>query len=190
MARPSARPRLLDAALRVVETRGVTALTLDAVADEAGVTKRGLIYHFPNKHALLVGIHEELAARIEQEMLRATGQEPETASLVDRTKGYVRASLRSMTHVEMPLIMDAANEPEWMAPWMRVYRRWFPEGEQPVEDMDALSLRCLVARMAVDGSWGYESILPAPMSLEAREHLADAILSGLGDEDQSSIESA
>ena len=181
MARPSARPKLIEAALTVVEERGITALTLDAVAEEAGVTKRGLIYHFPSKHALLTGIHEDLAVRMEQELLDATGKEPEGATLVERTRGYVRASLKSPTNVEMRLIMEAANEPEWMAPWERVYRRWFPE-EQAVGELDDLSLRCLVARMAADGSWGYESILSSPMTSEARERLVAKILEVVGDE--------
>lgn len=179
MARPSARPKLIEAALRVVEQRGVAALTLDAVAAEAGVTKRGLIYHFPSKHALLLGIHQELAARIEKELLDATGREPEGASLVERTRGYVRASLRSPTNVEQRLIMEAAHEPEWMTPWMRVYRRWFPEDETPVDELDDLSLRCLVARMAADGSWGYEAALSSPLSEQARERLLIGILNGL-----------
>ena len=181
MARPSARPRLIEAALTVVEERGVTALTLDAVAEEAGVTKRGLIYHFPSKHALLAGIHEDLAARMERELLEATGREPEGASLVERTRGYVRASMKSPTNVEMRLIMEAANEPEWMAPWERVYRRWFPEGEQPVGEFDDLSLRCLVARMAADGSWGYESTLSAPMTGADRARMLTGILALIDD---------
>lgn len=181
MARPSARPKLIEVALAVIEEHGIAALTLDSVAAEAGVTKRGLLYHFPSKHALLTGLHEELAAQIEQELLDATGKEPEGASLVERTKGYVRASLRSPTTVEMRLIMEAANEPEWMEPWFRVYRRWFPEAEQPVEDLDELSLRCLVARMAADGSWGYEITLTSPLTPEARERLAASILAVLGE---------
>lgn len=179
MARPSARHKLIESALSVVEDRGITALTLDAVAEEAGVTKRGLLYHFPTKHALLVGIHEDLAARIEQELLEATGKEPEAASLVERTRGYVRAALKTPSTVEMRLIMEAANEPEWMAPWERVYRRWFPDEGVPVEELDDLSLRCLVARMAADGSWGYESTLPAPLSVDARKRLVGSILEDL-----------
>lgn len=176
MARPSARPKLIEAALTVVEKHGVAALTLDAVAEEAGVTKRGLLYHFPTKHALLAGIHEDLAARIEQELIATTGKEPEAANLVERTRGYVRASMRSPSNVEMRLIMEAANEPEWMEPWMRVYRRWFPEEERPIEELDDLSLRCVIARMAADGSWGYESTLTAPLTEDARERLAAGIL--------------
>lgn len=181
MARPSARPKLIAAALKVVEDRGVTALTLDAVADEAGITKRGLIYHFPSKHALLAGIHEDLAARSEQNLLEATGREPEGASFVERTTGYVRAAMTSPSNVEMRLIMEAANEPEWLEPWMRVYRRWFPEGETPVEELDDQSVRCLVARMAADGVWGYQSTLTAPMTPEGRSLLLSRILDGLRD---------
>ncbi|GAA4049298.1 TetR/AcrR family transcriptional regulator [Nonomuraea soli] len=182
MARPSARPKLIEAALTVVEERGITALTLDAVAEEAGVTKRGLIYHFPSKHALLLGIHEELAARMERQLLEATGGEPEGATLVERTRGYVRAALKAPSSVEMRLIMEAVNEPEWIAPWERVYRRWFPEEEQAVEELDDLSLRCLVARMAADGSWGYETTLAAPLTQTARARIVESILSTLGEE--------
>lgn len=176
MARPSARPKLIEAALQVVEERGVTALTLDAVAEQAGVTKRGLIYHFPSKHALLTGIHEHLAARTEAELLEATGREPESASLVERTRGYVTASLKSTGTVEMRLILETANEPDWTAPWERVYRRWFPEEEQAIEDLDEVSLRCLVARMAADGAWGYEALLTTPPTAQGRQRLAAKIL--------------
>src|SRR5215469_14026355 len=51
-----ARDRLLDAAERVVAESGATHLTLDAVAKSAGVSKGGLLYHFPSKEALLEGM--------------------------------------------------------------------------------------------------------------------------------------
>ena len=182
MARPSARPKMIEAALKVVDERGVTALTLDAVAEKAGVTKRGLIYHFPTKHALLTGIHEDLAARIEQELVDVTGQEPEEATLLERTRGYVRASLQSSMTIEMRLIIEAGNDPDWVAPWERVYRRWFPEEGLPVESLDELALRCLVARMAADGVWGYEMLLSSPLTHAARERLVMKILAGLGED--------
>lgn len=182
MARPSARPRLIDAALSVVEERGVTALTLDAVADEAGVTKRGLIYHFPSKHALLLGIHEELAARTERQLLAATGQDPAAATLVERTRGYVRAMLMTPSAIEMRLILEASQEPEWLAPWELLYRRWFPEVGEPVEDLDDLSFRCLLARMAADGSWAHESALQAPLTPADRARIVAGILGPLGED--------
>ena len=51
--RGDTRKRLLDAAAVVVRRDGAQALTLDAVAAEAGVSKGGLLYHFKTKRELL-----------------------------------------------------------------------------------------------------------------------------------------
>lgn len=45
--------RLLDAAEAVVVRQGIAHLTLDAVAAEAGVSKGGLLHHFPSKDRLV-----------------------------------------------------------------------------------------------------------------------------------------
>ena len=47
------RDRILDAALQVIAQAGACRMTLDAVAEAAGVSKGGLLYHFPDKEALL-----------------------------------------------------------------------------------------------------------------------------------------
>ncbi len=40
---------ILDAASRVVLDKGASALTLESVAEQAGISKGGLLYHFPTK---------------------------------------------------------------------------------------------------------------------------------------------
>lgn len=65
--RPPADSRILDAAERIVQAKGVAALTLDAAAREAGVSKGGLLYHFASKEALLIGLLTRLAASLEEE---------------------------------------------------------------------------------------------------------------------------
>ena len=40
---------ILDAANRIVIGQGVERLTLEQVAAEAGMSKGGLLYHFPRK---------------------------------------------------------------------------------------------------------------------------------------------
>lgn len=62
MVRPDATlliNKLLDAAETVVERQGIANLTLEAVALEAGLSKGGLLYHFPSKDRLV----EALVAR-------------------------------------------------------------------------------------------------------------------------------
>ncbi|MGZ0043124.1 TetR/AcrR family transcriptional regulator [Paenibacillus ottowii] len=55
----SKRNQILAAASSIVNTHGAEKLTLEAVAKEAGVSKGGLLYHFPNKQALVDTMMEE-----------------------------------------------------------------------------------------------------------------------------------
>ena len=47
---------LLDAAERVVLRQGIGNLTFDAVAEEAGVSKGGVLHHFKTKNLLIEGM--------------------------------------------------------------------------------------------------------------------------------------
>lgn len=67
-----ARTRILQAAAEVIRQEGAMALTLDAVAKGAGVSKGGLLYHFPSKDALVQGLLEFELDTFEQS-LQASG---------------------------------------------------------------------------------------------------------------------
>ena len=56
MARPSCKESILEAAEAVVVAVGAARLTIDAVAAQSGVSKGGVLYHFPSKEALLEGM--------------------------------------------------------------------------------------------------------------------------------------
>lgn len=64
------RDALLDAAETVVMRQGIANLTLDAVAAEAGMSKGGLLHHFPTKDRLVEAMVTRTA-----EHLRAGYQE-------------------------------------------------------------------------------------------------------------------
>ena len=60
---PSARDRVLDAYETLLIEHGGAAVTLDAVAAAAGVSKGGLLYHFASKEALAAGLLDRLRER-------------------------------------------------------------------------------------------------------------------------------
>lgn len=60
------RERILDALAEILIDQGSSAVTLEAVADGAGVSKGGLLYHFPSKNALVNGLVERMAAEAEE----------------------------------------------------------------------------------------------------------------------------
>ncbi len=68
---PDARTRVLDAAESVILARGVPALTLEATARFAGVSKGGLLHHFATKEALLRALVERIAGELDADWERA-----------------------------------------------------------------------------------------------------------------------
>ncbi|SCY93223.1 TetR/AcrR family transcriptional regulator [Microvirga guangxiensis] len=64
----SARDRILDAAEGLICTCGIAGFTLDAVAQTAGVSKGGLLYHFGSKDSLISGLQRRMALRLEQSL--------------------------------------------------------------------------------------------------------------------------
>ncbi len=71
------RTRILDAAEAIVQARGVHALTLEAAARDAGISKGGLLYHFASKEVLLSTMLGRLAEAIEVDFAAAVAAQPE-----------------------------------------------------------------------------------------------------------------
>lgn len=56
------RDRILGAALTAYGTEGYASTSLDALAEELGITKQTILYWFPSKHALFDAVVDEAAA--------------------------------------------------------------------------------------------------------------------------------
>jgi AcrR family transcriptional regulator len=145
------RDRILDAVERLLAKGGVDAVRLDAAAAEAGVSKGGLLHHFPSKAALVVGVVSRLADRFDAEL---PGPDAPAGA-------YTRAWLDASIPAEVPdheqppqmavpvAMLAAANGPEVLDAIQERYRQW-----QRRLDQDGLppGVSTLV-RMAVDGWW-------------------------------------
>ncbi len=82
---PEARTRILDAAEAIVRRAGVAALTLEATAREAGVSKGGLLYHYGSKEALLTGLLNRMAEFVSEDFAASLAALPAGAGQVART---------------------------------------------------------------------------------------------------------
>src|SRR5580693_7188264 len=92
--RPSSRTQILQAAVRVTERHGITALTLEAAAQEAGLTKPGLMYHFRTRDELLMAIQRHLTETWEQYLLTELGKPLEESTAQERAAAYARVNAR------------------------------------------------------------------------------------------------
>ena len=172
MARASSRQQLLEAAIKVAEREGLPAVTLEAVAGEAGLTKHGLLYHFPTRRDLLIGVYAHLAALWEAEMVAELGAGPETASPRERLRAYIKVSSRAMSRAELVYLADAGDDPELTKEWKRVSDRWIA----PIAEMASSQPGVAVACLAADGLWVHDALSGRRLPQEVRDHLVARIL--------------
>jgi len=62
--------------MRLADRDGLLGLTLDHVAAEAGLSKGGILHHFPSKESLLLGVISHFSELIESSMTRAVADDP------------------------------------------------------------------------------------------------------------------
>lgn len=166
MARPSNRRAILDAALRVAARDPITTVTIDAVAAEAGLTKAGVLYHFPSKHQLLVAVQEHLAEEWEAQLIAAAGGTADGVPLPRRVAAYARVSAESASRAELVLMIEATAAPEIDAPIRAVIDRWVPSVDAALRDPELWPY--VLARLASDGLWVGDAKRDLPSADRAR----------------------
>ncbi|MEU0494031.1 helix-turn-helix domain-containing protein [Mycobacterium sp. NPDC006124] len=94
----SSRDRILDAYADLLITEGERQATLEAVAARAEVSKGGLLYHFPSKDQLAVGLCDRLAelASVDADRMRTADEGP--------ARYYVRSSQYADTPLDRALV--------------------------------------------------------------------------------------
>lgn len=153
------RGRLLDAVADVIRRGGPQAVTLEAVAAEAGVSKGGLLYHFRTKRELLDGLVERWLTEFQDEIDRHEGF----------MEGYVRASDGAAAE-ELGLLAALVADPDTLAAVRERYATW---QDRVVKEggVDAT-----VARLAADGLWIADLLGLAPPEGELRERVLTRLL--------------
>lgn len=158
MARPpKARATVLAAAQKVLVERSSAAFTLDAVALEAGVSKGGLMYHFPSKEALLEALVAQAVSGVDEVLAVAAADGTPGAftrayldSTVPVTAGAEPAVPAETGHaLAAALAAAAAIDPRVAEPLRAAYGRWQDRLENDGIDPAAAT----AVRLAVDGWW-------------------------------------
>lgn len=144
------RGRLLSAALTTLRDHGLAALTLDAVAREAGVSKGGLLHHFASKEALIEAILRQLLADFEARVHAYYAAEP------PHSGRWLRAYIRA-TYDEAPLpleiatmLMSAMNENYAL---LTLIQSDFVQWQQRLLNDGVPKARATIVRQAADAYW-------------------------------------
>jgi AcrR family transcriptional regulator len=160
------RDRLLDAAARLL-MRDPSKLTLDAVAQEAGTSKGGLLYHFSSKAQLLDAVVDRWEASFQEQI---------DAAADDTPGGWVRAyadvsaqeyESEHDREVDSGIIAVLTQHPDRLESVRSRYADWqsriVADGIDPVD--------ATIVRLATDGLWLTELMGLAPLRGELRERV-------------------
>lgn len=166
------RARILQAAKTLAEShdaiQGVT-ISLESVAQAAGLTKPGLMYHFPNKEALMLGLVDHAAQQWHQRLHNHTGSEPAEVSAFERHRAYVCvATTAEVSRADYWIFSDALYHPTLAASWDGYLGPWFDTTGLGASARGLLT----TARFCADGAWMSEAtgVFPADDLAEVRRH--------------------
>ncbi|UOR01945.1 TetR/AcrR family transcriptional regulator [Leucobacter allii] len=173
--RRSKRRDILDAAIALAVEEGPSAMTLEGVADRAGVTRGGMMYHFVDRDALDLAVQERLAEIWEERLQEAAGGPPDQISLIERTLAYAEVALQIADPGENRVFLEAVRSSALREPWKDLQSRWVPSIIDAERDEDVLAL--YIAKLAADGMWADTSLVDAPNSDRGRGIVLEAIRS-------------
>jgi len=160
--RGDTRAKLLDAAGAVIRRDGPQALTLDAVAAQAGVSKGGLLYHFKSKRELLDGLVDRWMDDFQRDIDAESG---------NFARRYVAANDGAHAE-EVGMLAALVADPQVLAAVRDRHETWQDrvanEGGDPVD--------ATVARLAADGLWLADLLGTAPPRGQLRERVLARLL--------------
>jgi AcrR family transcriptional regulator len=169
---PNSHDDILDAAQAVVLEVGAAHMTLDAVATKAGVSKGGLLYHFPTKEALLKAL---LKRRLQ---LLGEARKRKCAEFQDgparEIKAYVLSSLsrgRKDSAIGASLLAAVAHNPKLLEPVRNDYQRRLAE----LIPAGLKFERGLIVALAADGLRLLELLSMSPLNGKQRRRLVEEL---------------
>jgi AcrR family transcriptional regulator len=167
------REAVLKAAGQVLVRLGVGAFTIDAVAQEAGITKGGVLHHFRSKEALIDGLIDQVTeifnSRIEAEL----AVEP-----VGHPGRWLRAYIRTIFSVQyenINLIPALAAVAAADQQTIERLRRGMQASQLAALEDGLDPTLATVIRLAVDGVVFTRAFHLNVLDREASQHIYDAL---------------
>lgn len=149
--KPVARDAILDAFEELLIQAGERSAILDAVATRAGVSKGGLLYHFPNKPALITALFERLdglAVEDRDQMISA----PEGAAAY-----FIRSSLWSNSPLNRSImaatrLAEVAHK-EARRCFVTIQQQWLELIGEDIGEEAAKAVLCMRSGLYFNAMW-------------------------------------
>ncbi|KUM25337.1 TetR family transcriptional regulator [Mesorhizobium loti] len=169
--RANSRDRILAAAADVAREAGPGSLSLDAVANRAGVSKGGLLYNFPTKAKLMQGLVENYLNAFEQALEDRVAEASDESVLA----AYIRLSADDCEKPKPSatwMFSAIAEDPDFLTPIKAFKRQLFERLKGETDDLGSL----LVCFLAIEGLRSMNLFDSDVLSPEERKLLVASLL--------------
>ncbi len=170
----SARERIIDVAEQVVIELGAGHLTFDTVSARSGVSRGGLLYHFPDKKALLMAMLDRNIERSTESRKKKRDRLPEGMGreIVAHVLSALDIGTRSRRITAAAFFALAAHDPGLLVPLKQRYRKLLDELTG-----DGLRFeRAAVIALATDGLRLLEVLSMSPFDMEQRGRIVGELM--------------
>ncbi|RFA35505.1 TetR family transcriptional regulator [Virgibacillus dokdonensis] len=160
------RQHILKCGTAYVLEHNFHALTLDALASYAEISKGGLIYHFPNKNALLKGLADYIFEQYTKQFHDFAAQDPVTKG--KWTRALIKASqwdLDNNAKLNVGIMAISMLDPALTNEMSKGYEQI----QQQVEKDSLNPVDASIIRLAIDGLYYSELLNMAPLDKNLRE---------------------
>ncbi len=165
---------IFNACQHILESKGSRALTLDAVAEKAQLSKGGLLYHFPSKEKLIKELFENYIALFDKKLeFYSQAQEKQAGSwLKAYAKGSIEQALDPSIAKFIVSLFASVDEFPWVHSFMQdKYSEW----QAKVEASGIDPVKANLFRLTIDGMWFTEMHQFAPPNAERREAILNLL---------------
>ena len=131
------RERLLNGALKILSKKGYAGFRLAEVSDVSGVSRGGLIHHYPSKEALVAGVFEHIFRRLQRRAVRQIGNAADVRTVIAATIDNAREFFFSS---EFPIYLDLVLAARKGGPLSQAARRLVRRHRKWVQDFWTASL--------------------------------------------------
>src|SRR5699024_1160326 len=175
MSKNNTRSKILKAAAYIVQSDGILNLTLEAAAEKAGVSKGGLLYHFPSKDALVAGMVQDPMQSYIDNIEKNVDQDTLQHRKGRWTRSFIKGTFEQRNpdkDMDAGLMAAATINRDLLKPIQDAYEQW-----QDHIDNDGLDpINATILRLAVDGLWFSEIFDLAPLEDDRRQRVLERLI--------------
>lgn len=168
----SRREEILSSASYIIENMGMEKFTLEAVAKNAGISKGGLLYHFPNKESIIKGMIDEYGNAFFSEV-KDKAIEDEQVGRWNRS--YIETSFNdkvATTALSNSILAVLFSNPEFLT----IYKQENSLIQEEMSKDGIDKVNATIIKLASDGLWLAELLGIEPLNEELKQQVKEKLI--------------